>query len=380
VPFWDRERYVWYYPAKLAMLTGLHGERLEYEMNGTEPSTDGAIQASDTRADDIREFLAKHGSEVNDDLLADMIVTVCRLAKDDCGRGELKLLNRALKELRYGFKVFAPYTDIPKVTIFGSARTQEDHPQYLEAQRFAELIEKAGWMVITGAGNGIMRAGHHGAKREASFGVSITLPFEQSANTIIAGDHKLINFKYFFTRKLMFVKEARAIVLFPGGFGTQDEGFESLTLVQTGKAVPIPIVLCDEPGGTYWQHWRTYVKSELLHHGMIDEEDMNLFHVTDNAEDAVAEIIQFYRRYHSSRFVRDDFVIRLKAALADAELHALNSDFADLVDEGDIRQVTGALPEEAGEFSDLPRLVFRYHKRSAARLRQMINAINETAD
>ena len=348
-------------------------------MAGSKTSTEGGTGTSAKRVDAIREFLAKYGSEANDDLLGDMITTVCRLAKDDCGRGELKLLNRALKELRYAFKIFSPYADIPKVTIFGSARTKEDAPQYLEALRFAQLIEQSGWMVITGAGDGIMRAGHHGAKREASFGVSITLPFEQSANTIIAGDHKLINFKYFFTRKLMFVKEARAIVLFPGGFGTQDEGFEALTLVQTGKATPIPIVLCDEPGGTYWQHWRTYVKSELLYHGMIDEGDMHLFHVADHAEDAVDEILRFYRRYHSSRFVHDDLVIRLKGALSDDELAHLNRDFADLMETGEIRQVNGALPEEAGEFSKLPRLVFRYHKKSAARLRQMINTINETA-
>ncbi len=348
-------------------------------MAGSRTSTEGGTGVRAERVDAILGFLAKYGSEANNDLLGDMITTVCRLARDNCGRGELKLLNRALKELRYAFKIFSPYADIPKVTIFGSARTKEDDPQYLEALRFAQLIEQSGWMVITGAGNGIMRAGHHGAKREASFGVSISLPFEQSANTIIAGDRKLINFKYFFTRKLMFVKEARAIVLFPGGFGTQDEGFEALTLVQTGKATPIPIVLCDEPGGTYWQHWRTYVKSELLHHGMIDEKDMNLFHLTDHAEDAVDEILRFYRRYHSSRFVHDDFVIRLTAALSEDALAQLNRDFADLMETGEIRQVSGALPEEGGEFSNLPRLVFHYHKKSAARLRQMINAINETA-
>ena len=271
----------------------------------------------------------------------------------------MKLLNRAVKELRYAFKIFAPYSDIPKVSIFGSARTAEDHPQYLAAVRFAELIEQAGWMVITGAGNGIMRAGHHGAKREASFGVAISLPFEQSANTIIDGDHKLVNFKYFFTRKLMFVKEARAIVLFPGGFGTQDEGFEALTLVQTGKSAPIPIVLCDEPGGTYWQHWRTYVKSELLHHGMIDEDDMNLFHITDDPEDAAAEILRFYRRYHSSRFVHKDFVLRLRTAISDDELGLLNREFADLLDEGEISQVPKALADEDGEYAALPRLVMR---------------------
>ena len=345
-------------------------------MESTKASTSESRERNAERDQAVKKFLDRFGSEGNNDLLADMMVSICRLSKDDCGRGELKLLNRAVKELRYAFKIFAPYADIPKVTIFGSARTKENDPQYLEAVKFAELIEKAGWMVITGAGNGIMRAGHHGAKREASFGVSITLPFEQSANTIIDGDHKLIIFKYFFSLNLMFVKEAWAIVLFPVGFGTQDEGFEALTLVQTGKAAPIPIVLCDEPGGTYWQHWRTYVKSELLHHGMIDEDDMNLFHITDHAEDAAAEILRFYRRYHSSRFVHKDFVLRLKASLSDDELSLLNNDFADLLDEGEIRQVSEALTDEDGEYADLPRLIMRYHKKNAARLRQMIDTIN----
>ena len=348
-------------------------------MDGTKPRRTESSAASIERDAEIQQFLAKHGSPKNNDLLAQMIVNVCRLVKDDCGRGELKLLNRALGELRYAFKIFAPYAEVPKVTIFGSARTKEDHPQYLEAVKFAEQMQQAGWMVITGAGNGIMRAGHHGAKREASFGVSISLPFEQSANTIIEGDRKLINFNYFFTRKLMFVKEARAIVLFPGGFGTQDECFEALTLVQTGKSAPVPIVMCDEPGGTYWQHWRTYVKSELLHDHMIDPEDMNIFHITDHAEDAVAEILRFYRRYHSSRYVLDDLVIRMVSPLSAAELTQLNQTFADLLAEGEIRQVHEALPEEDGEYAALPRLVLRYHKRNAARLRQMINAINQTS-
>ncbi len=349
-------------------------------MESTKPRRRAPSAASAQRDAEIQEFLAKNGKEASNDLLAGMITTVCRLAKDGCGRGELKLLNRALAELRYAFKVFAPYAEIPKVTIFGSARTEEDHPQYVAAVKFAELIQKAGWMVITGAGNGIMRAGHHGAKREASFGVSISLPFEQTANTIIAGDEKLINFNYFFTRKLMFIKEARAIALFPGGFGTQDEGFEALTLVQTGKTTPIPIVMCDEPGGTYWQHWRTYVKSELLHDGMIDPEDMNLFYIADHAEHAVAEILRFYRRYHSSRYVLEDLVIRMRSPLSAAELERLNHTFADLLAEGEIRQVHEALPEEDGEYAGLPRLVLRYHKKNAARLRQLINAINQTAE
>ncbi len=334
-------------------------------------------QHAEERAKAIKSFLEEFAPGENHDLYAEMMVTVCRLARDGCGRGEAKVLNRALKELRYAFKMFEPYSEVPKCTIFGSSRTKEDHPQYIQCVKFAQLIQQQGWMVITGAGDGIMRAGHHGATRESSFGVAISLPFEQSTNTIIEGDPKLVNFKYFFTRKLMFVKEAEAIVLCPGGFGTQDEGFESLTLVQTGKAAPVPIVLLDEPDGTYWQHWRTYVKSELLHTGMISEEDMNLFHLTDNAEDAVREIVGFYRRYHSSRFVHDDFVIRMKTPLSEGFVEHLNDEYEDLLKGGGIHQVGQALPEEDGEFAELPRLVFSYDKKSAGRLRMLINAINE---
>jgi uncharacterized protein (TIGR00730 family) len=332
------------------------------------------------RAEAIKRFLEEFAPGDNHDLFGEMMVTICRLARDGCGRGEIKVLNRALKELRYAFKIFAPYDDKLKCTIFGSSRTQENHPQYIQCVKFAQLLQKEGWMVITGAGDGIMRAGHHGATRESSFGVAISLPFEQSTNTIIEGDPKLINFKYFFTRKLMFVKEAEAIVLFPGGFGTQDEGFETLTLVQTGKASPVPIVMLDEPNGTYWQHWRTYVQSELLRTGMISPEDMHLFYLTDSAEAAVAEITRYYRRYHSSRFVGEEFVIRMKHPLPNGMVDQLNEDFEDLLKGGDIRQVAQALPEEATEFPDLPRLVFNYDKRSAGRLRQLINTINLAED
>lgn len=333
--------------------------------------------ASAARMRAIKDFLQEFAPSKSDDLLSEMMITICRLARDECGRGELKILNRALKELRYAFKIFAPYDNVPKVTIFGSSRTDEDHPQYIQCVKFSRLMKEKNWMVITGAGDGIMRAGHHGATREASFGVAISLPFEQSANNIIANDEKLINFKYFFTRKLMFVKEAEAIVLFPGGFGTQDEGFETLTLVQTGKSSPVPIVLVDEPDGTYWQHWRTYVQSELLRTGMISPEDMNLFYLTDDAEDAVREILHYYGRFHSSRFVNDEMVIRLKSPLSEDFVAQLNEDYQDLLKGGDIRQTSEALPEEGGELPDLPRLVFNYDKRSAGRLRQMINAIND---
>lgn len=325
----------------------------------------------------IKRFLADFAPSENGELLSQMLITICRLAADGADRGDLKVLNTALKELRYAFKVFAPFSDIPKVSMFGSSRTPPDHPQYLQAKKFAELIQRAGWMVITGAGDGIMRAGHHGASRKASFGVAISLPFEQAANTIIANDPKLINFKYFFTRKLVFVKEARAIVLFPGGFGTQDEGFESLTLVQTIKAAPVPVVLCDEPGGTYWQHWRSFVETELLANGMIDQQDMDLFFVTDCAERAVEEVLKFYRRYHSSRFVGGRLVLRLNRAVSEETLSQINEAFADIVVDGEMVQCGGPLEDEEGEYPDKTRLVFRFDRRSAGRLRLLINSINE---
>lgn len=329
------------------------------------------------RSEAIRKFLAGYAPCENEDLLFQMLVTICRLAADGTDRGDLKILNTALKELRYAFKVFAPHTEVPKVSMFGSSRTPQDHPQYLQARRFAELIQRHGWMVITGAGDGIMRAGHHGASREASFGVAISLPFEQATNAIIADNPKLVNFKYFFTRKLVFVKEAEAIVLFPGGFGTQDEGFESITLVQTIKATPIPIVLCDEPGGTYWQHWRAFVEKELLGNGMIDPNDMNLFYLTDRAEDAVTEVLNFYRRYHSSRFVGDRLVLRLNAPLSSETVSQINDTFADILSGGRFEQVDGPLDAENGACPDKTRLVFAFDRRSAGRLRLLINRINE---
>lgn len=339
--------------------------------------TPSAEQRRQHRAAAIKALLDEFAPSEHDDLLSQMIVTVCRLAADKPDRGDVKILNTALKELRYAFKVFAPYADIPKVSMFGSARTPEGHPQYLEAKKFAELIQQAGWMVITGAGDGIMRAGHHGATRPSSFGVAISLPFEQATNSIIADDPKLVNFKYFFTRKLIFVKEAQAIALFPGGFGTQDEGFESLTLVQTMKAMPVPIVLCDQPGGTYWKDWRKFVEKELLGHKMIDSDDLGLFYVAERAEDAAAEILRFYRRYHSSRFVEDQTVLRLNAPLTEETLSELNDQFADILVEGRFAQCAGPVEGENGAYPDKARLVFHFNRRSAGRLRRLLNRINQ---
>ncbi|HKQ47089.1 MAG TPA: LOG family protein [Phycisphaerae bacterium] len=340
--------------------------------NETTPLTTAERAARDAA---IAEFVAKYAPGPDHEYFESMIKTVCRLSKDETSRAEVKLVDTALAELRYAFKIFAPYEDIPKVSIFGSSRTPEGHPDYEQAVKFAERMRESNWMVITGAGDGIMKAGHGGAGADASFGVAIRLPFEQRTNTIIADDKKLINFKYFFTRKLMFTKEAKAVALFPGGFGTQDEGFEVLTLIQTGKTHLVPVVLVDAPGGTYWQHWRTYVKAELLRTGMISEEDMNLIKVTDDVEAAVQDILTFYRRFHSYRYVKDKLVIRLNEELPITAITHIQEQFADICEEGAIESMR-ALPEEGDEWPDKPRLVMRFNRRSHGRLRQMIDYIN----
>ncbi len=324
----------------------------------------------------IEEFLDRFANTPDRDIFADMIVTVCRLARDETGRGELKLLSTAFKELRYAFKVFAPYSHIRKVSIFGSSRTPAGHPDFAQADAFARLIRKRNWMVITGAGDGIMRAGHVGAGRAASFGVAIRLPFEQKTNVVIADDPKLINFKYFFTRKILFLKEASAVCLFPGGFGTHDEGFESLTMVQTGKAPLMPLVLIDAPGGTYWQHWRTYVKAELLYNGMISPEDMNLFSVTDDVEEAVEEIIGFYRRYHSMRYVASKLVLRLNSPLPQAALEKLNDTYGKILTSGKLEQHLGPIEGEQDEYPDKARIALHFNRKDVGVLRLMVNDIN----
>ncbi len=341
----------------------------------TEPSAnDREDRARRDRA--IAEFAREFLAGENEDLYREMMVTLCRLARERADRGDVKLLHKALAELRYGLKVFAPYRHIRKISIFGSSRTPEDHPDYQAAVAFARGMCDAGWMVITGAGDGIMKAGHGGAGREASFGVAIRLPFEQKTNEIIAEDPKLVNFRYFFTRKLMFMKEASAVALFPGGFGTQDEGFEALTLVQTGKAPLMPIVMCEQPGGTYWPHWRTYVEKELLGKGMISPQDMNLFTITDDVQQAVDEVVGFYRIYHSMRYVGDELVMRLNRPLRPETLEALNDEFAGQILEQGRIVACQALPEEQGELATLPRLRMHFNKRSFGLLRRMIDRIN----
>jgi uncharacterized protein (TIGR00730 family) len=317
------------------------------------------------------------GSPQQERYLREILTTVVRLMRDNASTGDLKIINTALKEMRNAFKVFAPYRHIRKVSAFGSARTKETSRAYAQAKEFATRICQEGFMVLTGAGGGIMRACQEGSGRERSFGVNIRLPWEQGANEFIDRDPKLITFKYFFTRKLMFIKEADAIVLFPGGFGTHDEGFESLTLVQTGKSRPLPIVFLDAPRATYWKTWKRYVDDHLLRPGLISAEDMSLFKVTDDIDEAIAEIRGFYRVYHSSRYVGDRLVVRLNAALPLAFLERLNAEFADILQDG-VFELGEALPQEQGEpeIAHLPRLVFRFNRMRFGRLRAMIDVIN----
>jgi uncharacterized protein (TIGR00730 family) len=322
---------------------------------------------------------AEHQPVVDNEQLVQQIrETADKLLRDVATRGDVKLLSTALKELRYSFKVFTPYRHLRKVTVFGSARLPVSHPAYAAAVEFSRRVAEAGWMVITGAAAGIMEAGHVGAGREKSIGVNILLPFEQEANPIIRGDLKLMHLKYFFTRKLLFVKESDAIALFPGGFGTLDEGFEVLTLVQTGKAQMIPIVMVDEPGGDYWKLVERFIREVLLQRGLISPSDLSLFKVTDSVDEAIDEVLGFYRVYHSMRYVGADLVLRLRHALPVPVLERIRGEFADIVVAGTFEQ-TAALPAEANDttVADLPRLRFRFDRKNLGRLRQLIDWVNK---
>ncbi len=300
-----------------------------------------------------------------------------KLAGDHTSRGDLKILSRTLQELRYAFKVFSPYRHRRKVTIFGSARTRPEQPAYHQAVAFSRRMAAEGWMVITGAASGIMEAGHVGAGRENSLGLNILLPFEQAANPVIAGDPKLVHMKYFFTRKLMFVKETSALCCLPGGFGTLDEGLEVLTLLQTGKRDMVPVVFLDEPQGDYWAAFQEFVTRQLLGRGMISPEDLSLYFITTDVDKAVGEILGFYRVYHSMRYVRRRLVLRLSHRPSPETLEQLNTAFADLLAEGRF-ELSGPLDEERDEpeLAGLPRIVFTFNRSSFGRLRQMIDTLN----
>lgn len=305
--------------------------------------------------------------------------TADKLLRDQANRGDVKLLATALRELRYCFKVFSAYRHRRKVTVFGSARLPLSHPSCQQAAEFGRLMAASNFMVITGAAQGIMEAGHVGAGREASVGVNILLPFEQEANEIIAGDAKLMHLKYFFTRKLLLVKESDAVALFPGGFGTMDEGFEVLTLIQTGKSHIFPIVLVEAPGDDYWERWLSFVRDVLLARKLIAPPDLALFRLTHSAREAADEVLRFYRVYHSMRYVKGDLVLRLKNRLGEDTLKRLRGEFSDILKAGTFVQLPGPLPEESGEphLAMLPRLRFRFDRHQLGRLRMMIDVINE---
>ncbi len=326
----------------------------------------------------VEELLLAAGEHANDSYLREMITTVLRIREDEIETADIKLINTTLKELWYSFKVFQPYRHIRKVAIFGSARTPEDHPAYLHAQQLSREITKKNWMVTTGASSGIMSAGNEGAGRKHSLGVNIPLPFEQDANPVIKGDSKLINFKYFFTRKLLFVRESDATCLCPGGFGTHDEGFETLTLVQTGKASPRPIICLDPPGSTYWSDWRKFIEKQLGKGKMIDPNDLKLVHFTHDPADAARVIANFYKNYHSMRFIRDLMVFRLKTPLSRPVLQRVNRDFSDIVTKGKIDQQSGPFEDEINEphTHELSRLFFYFDRRHLVRVKQLIDVIN----
>ncbi len=313
-------------------------------------------------------------------LVRSMLSTVSTLAAEGTDVIDMKVADSALAEMAEAFRVFRPYRRERKVTIFGSARTEPDHPAYRCTRDLAASMAAADWMVVTGAGPGIMAAGMEGAGRDKSIGVNIRLPFEQGANTFIAQDPKLVEMRYFFTRKLMLIKESDGYVVMPGGFGTLDEGFELLTLLQTGKAEPAPVVMLDVPGGTYWDGWDQFLRSAVEPRGLVSPDDRALFLITDSVETAVAEILGFYRNYQSCRWVGDLLVMRMLAAPGRAELASLNAAFGDIVADGVMRLSKPLAPERSDDdHLDLERLVFRFDKVHYGRLRQLIDALNELA-
>ena len=326
----------------------------------------------------IADLIAALGDVHDTDLVFEMIVSAVRLARDRANRGDMKIANAALKEMRYAFAVFEPYRSARKAAIFGSARTTRDDPLYAQTVALARALADADWMVITGAGPGIMEAGIEGAGAANSFGVSIRLPFEAATTQFLADDPKLVNFRYFFTRKVTFVKEAHAFVLLPGGFGTLDEGFELLTLVQTGKAPVAPIVLLDVPGGTFWLSAMQFVERELRARGYISPEDIHLVKITDDVSVALDEITGFYANYHSLRFVDGELVLRMRRPLTDEQLDKLNAEFGEIVSRGRIEPTVASKAEIAdGDVPDLARIKMRFDRHNYSRLRLLIDALNE---
>jgi len=348
-------------------------ENTELEINFTR--TNGLLD------DLIEELMRLAGDIRHPDMVREMIIAALKAGIENTGnedRADLKLMNTTLKEMRFTSKVFSPYRNRKKVTVFGSARTGPDEQVYQMAKDFGKKLAEAGYMVITGAGGGIMHAANEGAGAENSFGVNIRLPFEQRANPVLIGNPRLIIYKYFFSRKVAFLKEADAIALFPGGFGTLDEAMETLTLLQTGKHTIIPLILIDEPGGTYWERWIAFFKKELLTEHYISDSDFQLFERVNSADEAVERISRFYRRFHSIRYVEGKTVIRLATPLSGEQAGTLKKDFSSLLMAGGDLYLSGSLPEEADEpdIAGLQRLVLDFNRCDYGQLRKLIDSIN----
>ena len=343
----------------------------------TTPSRPRPIPSNDEMLAQVRQLLERPDDDLQAGLIKELLAGTLKLHDAHLNSLDLKIVNRAVKELRHAFRVFRDYHDRKKISVFGSARTLPDDPNYQIAFSFAQRIVKEGFMVITGGADGIMRACQEGAGRENSFGVNIMLPFEQGPNATIADDPKLVTFKYFFTRKLIFQKEANAIALFPGGFGTHDEGFEILTLAQTGKSDPQPIVCLQAPGCDYWDEWNNFIVRQFLNRKLINPEDLDLFKITSSVDEAVDEIRTFYKRFHSIRYVGRQLAMRLTSKISAGQVAALHDQFSDLLLEGTF-ELRDALPEELDEpeLKDFPRLIFASNRKSAARLRQLIDHLN----
>jgi uncharacterized protein (TIGR00730 family) len=341
------------------------------------PAQPSTFPNGDTRAL-IDQLLQSAGALQNPELVRDMIATALKAGRECDSRADMKLMNSTLKEMRFTSKVFGAYRGIRKVSVFGSARTPRGEPSYRMAVDLGRVLAEHDYMVITGGGPGIMQAANEGAGADHSFGVRIRLPFEPGANPVLENNPRLINYKYFFNRKVAFIKEADAVVLFPGGFGTLDEAMETLTLVQTGKRYPLPLILIEPPGGTYWESKLDFMQRELLALGYIDPADLELFRTVHTPMEAIGEINRFYRRYHSMRFVEDRLVMRLGSPLGEVRLREIEARFADLLVPGGRIVSAGALPQEADEpgLSGLQRLLIDFNKRDFARLRVLIDAIN----
>ena len=327
---------------------------------------------------EVRKILSAPGKDLRSMLYKEIILNSLKCGQEGLDTLDLKILNRVMAEFRHAACVFKPYRMVRKVSIFGSAREPKGSPDYELAVRFGRRMAEKGFMVITGAASGIMKAGIEGAGARNSFGVNILLPFERGPAKIISDDPKVLRFKYFFTRKIFFVMEADAIALFPGGFGTHDEAFEVLTLLQTGKAPPMPVVLMELPGENYWQAWDRFIRSQLLPRRFISPEDLAFYRIVRSSEEAADRIVSYYSIYHSVRQVKDKLVIRLERELGEKQLRKLTGMFRDLIESGEIVK-TRPLPAENDEphLLSKPRIAFAYNKRSAGRLNEMILTINK---